>query len=50
MPIGFFVTGISLENVDSAIVMVRLLKDRFYRIARPDVHKRRGQDVPVKEA
>ena len=50
MPIGFFVTGISLENVDSAIVMVRLLRDRFHRNPRQDVHRRRGQDVTVKEA
>ena len=50
MPIGFFVTGISLEIVASAIVMVRLLRDRFHRIAHQDVHQRRGQDVPVKEA
>ena len=50
MPIGFFVTGINLENVDSATVTVGLLKDRFHKKPRPIIHKRRGQDVPVKEA
>ena len=46
MPIGFFVTGINLENVDSAAVTFGLLKDRFHKKSRPNIHERRGQDVP----
>ena len=50
MPIGFFVTAINLGDVDSAAVTVEFLKDRFPKKPRPYIHKRRIQDVAVKES
>lgn len=50
LPVGFFAIGVNLENADGATVTVRLLRDRLHKKPRRIVHKRRVQDVPVKEA